>query len=173
MKPLAALALAAGCLLGTAALRAQGRDSLPLGARVRVVAPPQLLPPTIGTVLAQRADSLVLRIPPGDFVSVPVRSIRQLEISRGRSSRAGTGALVGLAIGTTATAIFLTGFCSDTDTNCQADEIVRAFAILGGPPTLLGALIGSASHGERWERVPVARLSFGGGRFAMRFTYSF
>lgn len=54
-----------------------------------------------------------------------------------------TGLVIGGIIGTVATGVFLAGFCSDSDTHCGADEVVRAFVIIAVPPALVGAAIGS------------------------------
>jgi hypothetical protein len=59
-----------------------------------------------------------------------------------------TGLLIGGAVGAVATGVFLAAFCSDPDTQCGADEFGRAVLIIGVPPALLGALIGSLIRTE-------------------------
>jgi hypothetical protein len=59
-----------------------------------------------------------------------------------------TGLLIGGVVGAAATGVFLAGFCSDPDTQCGADEVGRAVLIIGVPPALLGALIGSLIRTE-------------------------
>jgi hypothetical protein len=54
-----------------------------------------------------------------------------------------TGLLIGSVVGAAATGAFLAAFCSDPDTKCGADEVVRAVVIIAVPPALVGALIGS------------------------------
>jgi len=107
--------------------------------------------PTTATLSGWRADSLLLDLAGGSTLAVPRSALTRLEISRGRKSKVMTGALVGLLVGTAATAAFLAGFCSDSDTLCESDEVFRAFAIIALPPTAIGAAIGLAIRVERWE----------------------
>ncbi len=54
-----------------------------------------------------------------------------------------TGLLIGGSVGLVATGLFLSVFCSDSDTQCGADEVARAVAIIAVPPAVVGAVIGS------------------------------
>ncbi len=157
-RPLPISTLATAWLLSCcAALRAQGGDPLPIPARVRVLAPPLVRVPVVATITARRPDSLLLDIPAQGPLSIPLVSVQRVEISRGKRANTATGALVGLLVGGAATAAFLAGFCGG-DTLCETDEVVRAFAIIAAPPTLVGALIGSAVRTEHWERVSPDRF---------------
>jgi hypothetical protein len=118
--------------------------------------------PTTATVAGWRADSLLLDIAGGAELAVPLTALTRLEISRGHKSKVVTGAVVGLLVGTAATAAFLAGFCSDSDTLCESDEVFRAFAILALPPTAIGAVIGLAIRVERWESLALAQPAAGG-----------
>jgi len=60
-----------------------------------------------------------------------------------------TGLLIGGLVGGAATAVFLTGFCGDADTECGADEVGRAVALIAVPAAAAGALIGSLIRTER------------------------
>ncbi|NIM49269.1 MAG: hypothetical protein GTN78_19820 [Gemmatimonadales bacterium] len=153
--------VAAYFLVAPASLIAQAPDLVPSGARVRVVATGFFRTPAVATVAGWRADSLLLDIQGRARSAVPVASITRLELSRGRKSKVVTGGAVGLLVGTAATAAFLGMFCSDPDTLCESDEVVRAFAIIAPLPTVVGALIGLAVRVERWESVPVAGLAGG------------
>ena len=160
LRPLAISMLVPAWLVWSspAVVDAQATDSLPIPARVRVIAPPFLSGPTIATVTARGPAFLVLDIPARGSLSIPLGSIQRLDISRGRKTRTGTGALVGLLVGTAATAVFLAGFCSDPDTLCQTDEVGLAFVLIAGPPTLVGALIGAAVRSEDWDRISLQRF---------------
>jgi hypothetical protein len=57
-------------------------------------------------------------------------------------NHAGTGLLVGTAVGIAAATVFLIQFCDDADTECGADEVGRAVAIFTVPTALAGALVG-------------------------------
>ena len=61
----------------------------------------------------------------------------------GTRSHTGKGLLIGGIVGAVATSVFLIGFCSDADTSCGADEVGRAVLIIGVPPAVAGAVIGS------------------------------
>ena len=61
----------------------------------------------------------------------------------GTRSHTGKGLLIGGIVGAVATSVFLVGFCSDPDSSCGADEVGRAVLIIGLPPALAGAVIGS------------------------------
>jgi hypothetical protein len=56
--------------------------------------------------------------------------------------------LVGGIIGVAATTVFLIGFCSDSDTKCELDEVGRAVLYIAVPAAAVGALIGSLIHTE-------------------------
>lgn len=64
-------------------------------------------------------------------------------------SHTGTGLLVGGLVGAAAATVFLVGFCGDPDTACGADEVGRAVVIIGVPPAVVGALIGSLIRTDR------------------------
>jgi cation transporter-like permease len=56
--------------------------------------------------------------------------------------------LIGGIIGAAATTVFLIGFCSDSDTKCELDEVGRAALFIAVPAAAVGALIGSLIHTE-------------------------
>lgn len=85
-------------------------------------------------------------LPPGT-ATLPVLTEHQGAAALARESAAvrrhtGTGLLIGGLVGAAATTVFLIGFCSDPDTSCEADEVVRAAVIIGVPCAAAGALIG-------------------------------
>lgn len=144
---------------GGPALRAQDA-SLPTPARVRVLARPLGITPVVATVTGHHGDSLVLSVPDRGSLTLPLAAVQGIEISRGTHAKTLTGAAVGLAAGTVATALFLAAFCSDSDTLCETDEYLRAFAIIALPPTGVGAIVGSLVRVERWERVAPERFAW-------------
>lgn len=155
------IAMCAVGILLPSGTRAQTGDLVSTGARVRVVAVRFARLPTIATVAGWRGDSLLLDVSGGPRLPVSLASIASLEVSRGRKSKLVTGAVVGLGVGTAATAAFLGMFCNDPDTLCEADEVWRAFVLIALPTSAAGALIGAAVRVERWEPVPLARLRTG------------
>ena len=77
-------------------------DSVRLGARVRVTAPPQ--PPIIGTFESHRGnDLMLLGLPSADTLRVALVTVRQLELSLGSRrqvlGKAWLGYLGGAAVG--------------------------------------------------------------------------
>jgi hypothetical protein len=60
-----------------------------------------------------------------------------------------TGLLIGGLVGTVATGAFLVAFCSDSDTQCGADEVGRAALYIALPAAALGAVIGSLIRTRR------------------------
>lgn len=163
-------------------LLALGLNSLPLllaaqerieiGTRVRITGETvsnAVASTTTGSVLALRADSLWLQ-PENrtDPLSLPLSSIRLLEVSMGRSSQGGRGARTGALVGGIALAtasyiearacepapeVIFFGACTPEGTAIVLG-LVLGGAIGGG----IGYLIGSRFSTERWRVVPLAHL---------------
>jgi hypothetical protein len=76
----------------------------------------------------------------------PHERMLTFDARQGTRSHAGTGLLIGGLVGAAATTIFLIGFCSDSDTKCEADEVGRAVLFIAVPAAVIGALIGSLVH---------------------------
>jgi len=97
-------------------------------------------------------------------LSGPSPQVREHDGCRG----AGTGLLLGIA----ASAESCTGFC---EIDVGPEDVVAVAAILGGVGAGIGALIGAASHGERWQRVvepyPAVCLRMHGGVLGMRLRF--
>lgn len=128
-------------------------QSLRPGDRVRVVRPADLGGPLTGQLVRSTMDSVWLRrAGEADAIGVGLGSGVRLDRSLGRRSRAGTGALIGAAVGTGVTLLFLSGFCGG-DTLCNGDEQVRAALIFGLPSLAIGAGIGALIKVERWSPV--------------------
>ncbi|MDH3497541.1 MAG: hypothetical protein OER21_12335 [Gemmatimonadota bacterium] len=167
-----------GVLVGMpVALAAQERSLLPLGVRIRVTtATPDTTArargPTrtrfVGTLADLRADAVVLDVDPHDRRVVPFGTLRELEVSRGRQSRTGRGALIGLAAGaaagvTTVLALCAGGECESSGGNFTGFGalVVGAAGALAG--TGIGALVGALIRTERWEGVSLDGVRLYGG----------
>jgi hypothetical protein len=178
------LVLLAAAMVGTA-LPAQEVSTLMPGERVRIKSTDLR-----GEFIVRSAgqDSLVVGTMTSDETwTLPVESLRSVEVSGGKRSRpaaigrgAGFGALLGASVGA------VLGF-ADGDDECAegnwciiqfsaADKAVMgglAVGVLGGA---VGGILGAANPGERWQRVPIRRLSAGptvGGGFAAAVSVGF
>lgn len=57
------------------------------------------------------------------------------------------------------TGIFLAAFCSDDDTSCDAQSVAIVSLVIGAPTGAIGTLLGLLLANERWEELPMGRLS--------------
>jgi hypothetical protein len=155
------LLLAAALLAVAPPARAQESESLQLGARYRVRLPrlPDLEGPQFpngrmltGELVAQRADSLVLRPHPSTgSIAVPLTAVERLERSRGisRAASAVEGAIGGAVAGALFGLLLYefdvrgTGF----NTRWQAVGTTAGNAAIGG------FVAGLLFPAERWKRV--------------------
>lgn len=158
-------------LLGTLLLApateavAQEAPQLAPGSRIKVSARHT----HIGTLLALNGTTLQLRRDAlRDTVSIPLGTIRKLEVSTGRTSSVGRGALIGGAVGGGIGPILGVGAAAEdcpSDAFCVVDfgpEVIPiAVLTMGGAGALLGALIGAASPADRWEDVPLVGVKVG------------
>ena len=141
------------------ALPAQETSTLTPGARVRVSAPDLHEPGAlIGTVVALRGDTLFVRNADegGAGLPLPLARVERLEVSRGRRSR-GTGAALGFLLGAAVGAAYgVAGHPGLAHTDISEGGEIAIYAGVAG---LLGAAIGTARGGERWERVSLPRTN--------------
>lgn len=138
---------------------AQERPPVEPGARIRVTAPSVFSDRIVGTVVSWESERLVLRLGPEKLygtTTFPIDSIIKLEISSGKKSYFGEGALIGSLVGG------IIGYlaCGPID---YCDDGARPAAIFAVPGFALGAIIGRASSSTIWEDVPLRqpRVSFG------------
>jgi hypothetical protein len=129
------------------------------GAKVRVVAPALWAARYQATIGARRGDTLSLVRQKAAPIDVPLGSVTRIDVSRGRSRRAGAirgivwGAGVGVALGL----VNATGYGRDPTTGCRTIACgPNIFAdgasfVFGG--TLWGAGIGAIAGRESWQRV--------------------
>ena len=168
-----------------ASAAAQANPSLlPLGIRVRMsVSSPApdsvghgsaagstlLRERIIGTLESATNNKLIVREgKDGPRREVPLASLNLLEVSRGRHSSSGKGALIGMFAG--ASGGVAAGFVVCNHGNCDSSmgDLTGIFAGalgLGGGlfGAGIGAIIGGAISTERWERVSVRDLRVGIG----------
>lgn len=124
------------------------------GMRVRVTAPDLGLDKRQGTVGAVRGDTLFLAV--DSTVPVPVTAMTRLEVHRGTTSNAGKGMIIGGAIGAglgIAAGVWGQGLCGFGEgEDCWT--AIPLLGVLGGAAGVgMGAVIGSLSSSDRWERV--------------------
>ena len=161
-----------------ASVTAQEPPPVKVGDRVRVTAPD--LGRREGTVQLLTTDSLVMRLKEyggwpvysargmpnisargmPNRLAIPLASVTRLELSTPGGSRAGRGALIGLALGGIGGAVGAGAACASS-TFFRDDSggcAVMGFAVFGASGALLGAIIGAMTTSTRWEEVPLDRL---------------
>ena len=141
------------------------------GARVRIRAPGVVAGSYTGTVLSRSADTLVVAGSAAAAVRVPIASLTQVEVSRGRSRSRGAskgalwGAGIGLAIG-----VVTMGIADDANYGSQGEYV--AFNAVGG--AIWGVIIGAIVGSERWDgyqlplRASLVRPAGPGDRIGLR-----
>jgi hypothetical protein len=159
---------------------AQVGPSVVLGATVRAKPTGSGARWVQGTLVALTPDSVSIRVPQNGDTVLFTGALADLQVSQVTRARTGKGALLGLSIGAgtgpllgiAASAESCTGFC---EIDVGPEDVVAVAAILGGLGAGIGALIGAASHGERWQRVvepyPAVRLGLHGGVLGMRLRF--
>lgn len=135
-------------------LESGGADSIVAAPQPRVM---------IGRLVSVDGDSVIL-VQGRDQLStsVAMESIQRLEVSRGRRSRAGRGALVGFLAGAVTGAVTGYWICR----GCEPDGLAGFVAlVVGGMGALagtgVGAIVGAIARTERWEPRPLTDLPVG------------
>lgn len=114
-----------------------------------------------GTLITLDADSLTLLVaaPSVQSVSLARSQMTRLEVSAGRHSSAGTGALIGAGIGVVGgVALGLAGQCSGDEVGWEwcfdsQGYTVGFGAVFGALGAGLGAIVGAFVHHETWRSV--------------------
>lgn len=158
-----------GSLFAALAITASGCSghitdtSIAPGDLVRVTAPSRVSTSDLYTVLALEADTLVVRGELGthaaDTLALPLSVVKKLELRHGKKSRAGVGALIGLAVGA-AVGIAVAGGCAERDEYCGMRYMIYT-PVGAASGALLGAFIGSQFRVDRWVEVPPDGLGVG------------
>lgn len=116
-------------------------------------------PPLVCTVLALKADTLVLDARDGvETLEVPLALVKKVEVSRGKKSNIGPGAIAGGLTGAVFGAICASGPGGYSCGGSDAKVVALAITAAG---TGIGALIGAASKTDRWEEVPLTDIRVG------------
>jgi hypothetical protein len=140
-------------------LRLSGQERLPdPGTRVRVTAKGLPAGRVSGVIQRWLPDTMVVaRDSTGDTVRVPFGTVRRLEVSRGMQSGYDTGAEAGLVFGAGIDLLWIVASSrsGSEDPGIAAPFGIRGLVVLAGGFTALGALVGSLSRSERWQRVPL------------------
>lgn len=149
------------CMMSCMASAASDAQSLPTPpARLRMVTPELTRTPAIGTLLAMRGDTMLVRVEDSaDTTAVALSNLTTLEVSAGRrrpvAKGMGIGLLVGGAIGAFAGAA--SGSDREGFISLSAEEKAAVgAAVFGGVGALAGGMIGATRRVERWERVSLA-----------------
>jgi hypothetical protein len=128
-----------------------------VGSRVRVTSSAGNEPVT-GTLLSVDVDALVLRHEANDAASrIPIAEIVKLEVSGGRRSQAGRGAMIGAAVGVMPGLLLTFG---DYSSDVHGDSHAGTAAVIGAAGgALLGAALGWALKTEDWVPSQVPRAA--------------
>ena len=143
---------------------AQKAPPLETGAVVRINSPA-----ASGRYVIERhsGQTLTLRDSTGSTVQIPLASVTELSVSRGRrpaGARALRGAGFGLLVGAGSGAVigFVSGDDPDGFISLTAEEKALGMGVLlGGAGALIGTVIGLLSRGEEWEPVPLSSIRTG------------
>ncbi len=157
-----ALAVTLVLVATTPRLHAQAdATALPPGSRVRVHQGAQS---ATGTLVSVDSTSLTFITGSADTVTAPRDSITGVDVSLGTKSGAGKGALIGLGVGA-ATGVIFGAVASTADDNSWVEfsvgQWVAGYGLLGAAlGTLVGVIIGSAHHSDRWQPAVLPTVSF-------------
>jgi len=134
-------------------LRAEEAGTVAVGTRVRVTSVETGAQPLIGEVVALEPGVVVVVGEGGSRKErVPVAPSTTLEVSRGKKSQAGRGAMIGAGIGAMPGVLMTTGDYNTDKGNPAAVSLVGAAA-----GAAIGSLVGLAVKSENWlpAHVPV------------------
>ncbi len=162
------------CIFGGASTEIAAQELLASGSRVRVTAPDCALRGQAATFRALRADTLVL-----ETTECPLSSVTRLDVSRGERSRWARGLGVGFLGGALIGAAY-GGTHAGTDAWDLPTDVAVGLgaAFFGAGGGLVGGIAGYFIKTDRWEEVPLERLSVSlapqrDGGFALGFSVRF
>ena len=119
----------------------------------------------IGAVVSAVPPTLTLETsPPGRRDAIPLAAVTRIDVSRGRPTRRGRGAVVG---GLLSGGAFVGLACAFSDGSCRVGDDVGGFLLYFAtgaiPGVIVGRSVGSRMRGpERWETLWTAPPTRGG-----------
>ena len=144
----------------------QETSQLVPGATLRIAAPSVIGHRFQATLVRLSADSLIVQPEYDNPMVIPLSSVTKLEM-RGKKPNtlkgAGMGFLIGAGVGAMLLAII---DCEDIlgptlpGGRCTTD-VLEGMVTMTAAGALVGAVIGSFSHTDRWVKVPLDRLTIG------------
>jgi hypothetical protein len=156
----ALLGLLVAAVASSAAVAQVGGPVQP-GQRVRVRSTIAHAPELTGVVETVRPDTLMVR--DGDrgvATAVPLSSIDRLQVSQGRHSKWLTGLVVGAGVGAVTGAIIGAATHKENDILFSTgDNAVLGAVVFTPVGALTGTVIGLLVKTERWQTVPLDRVS--------------
>jgi hypothetical protein len=108
----------------------------------------------VGTLRAVEPGGLTLHTGSGasDTLVLSRATISGLEVRRGRHSRAGRGAIIGLIAGVAGGVVLTSAIGSDSSSDgWRTDYTAPGMAVFALAGLSVGALVGSGSHTDRWQ----------------------
>lgn len=127
----------------------------PRDSRVRVTMEVPAGREFVGTLENWDAESLSLSGPGDPPGRLELSEMAKLEVSRGMKGNAGTGALIGTAVGLVGGILgaALSGYDNETDALGMARMAIVAYSTIGG--AALGAVTGAFIKTEKWQELPI------------------
>ena len=108
-----------------------------------------------GNVISISEDTLFLKqAKSGKNFEIPLNSVNNVELNIGKRNYAARGALVGILFG----ALEVSDHYSNGQSDLHTLEIAVFGVLLHG---LIGAGIGALIRADKWEKVPIEKISFG------------
>ncbi len=109
----------------------------------------------VGKLESWDAESLSLSSPGGPPGRLELSEMAKLEVSRGMKGNAGTGALIGTAVGFVGGIVgaALSGYDNETDELGMARMAIVSYSTIGG--AALGAVTGAFIKTEKWQELPI------------------
>ena len=140
----------------------EAQEQVTVGALVRITAPSISKDRLVGTVIATTADTFMLRpMRQAEPLAIPLASVTNLEVSKGKKRSIGKGALIGLLVGASTGAILgaaLYEDCEICDISVnRSDWAFFAGGVFGLGGTVVGALRG-ARRTDQWQEIPLDRI---------------
>ena len=151
---------------------AQQEPPVVAGDRVRFKAPAVATERLVGTLASLAADTCVMYVEGrADPLTLPLASLTWLQVSRGRESRVGRGAVIGTLVGVAVGLLAPLYVCGWEEIQCPGEGsigflVLWVGSVAGG--ALLGAgtgaLIGSTTIVDHWETIPLNEIRVGPSR---------